>query len=915
MRFRLLIASVVLISFPAISRAVSPISVTVEDPTIDPHVGGCGLLLREFVRQGILISARDELGLPTRDAALREDTDAAKSIAPHTLATDKFHIKLDLPGAPNAWQRDLDVKLDADHDVLEFLPVLAECEKLSRGEWVDLVKKTTTAGLSPKWTDAAAPENTEKLLANFNIVSQYAAVRLAHSAIAESGTSPARLATLIRGYAHLGRLTELHWSLSSKVFKARSLLYAQRLVAHNPDSALALYYRAYALAWAGMHGAALEDLDRADALRKKSNDAAPAWTEAIRAFCRQDVGALTDQLNKDKSLASLLSFFAVECATRDLNVIYARAALSANPECLRIIDSVNASAEVAEQHRSTLLAFGILPITLTGHLPEVPGLPAATKTALAAPLTNDKGPNSVAIAAVINSIAAPNDVSEPSLMVLHNLLGDTAFIMVDNRGEFMHWMWAVDATEFMEWARPLVESHPLLGVADSYDNNRSPAGLSRIDFSFSGTGVYNFAAHSYTSDDSIGAHALHALYRHTDNVAFDQEFVIERNRVPDQADYTKRHARQLLAVCPYSGVARSVMIEYCWDEVKDKAAEWEQTDHPLVLASLGRHYHSTGEYKKADPFLTKCVEKSTDLETYTLLADNALAQGDEAHWLAVMNQFLTRGEPGLIADQARLQIARHYMNKGDFATARPYCDAAAESGAGWALTAAAECAEGAGDYAAAEKYLVANAERYDDIFSWYFWCRRTGHGDIESARRAVELRAGTQSHDVLSRFFVYYIAEGRATSAKRALKEIVPDRDPMENLHLALLADADNNADMRDACLDRAADEPHYWRSRQPRGEIASVANLFRRALKSNPPKLDLSLFDDLMISLNEPRRDQLSYFIGRFLEIHHLPKADDYLRRAASTPSLNLYTRLLAAEDLRSRGISMPATRPIAQK
>ena len=37
-----------------------------------------------------------------------------------------------------------------------------------------------------------------------------------------------RLGVLVRGYAHLGRLTELHWNGSAKVFKARSLLYAQR---------------------------------------------------------------------------------------------------------------------------------------------------------------------------------------------------------------------------------------------------------------------------------------------------------------------------------------------------------------------------------------------------------------------------------------------------------------------------------------------------------------------------------------------------------------------------------------------------------------------------------------------------------------------------------------------------------------
>ena len=73
------------------------------------------------------------------------------------------------------------------------------------------------------------PQDVEKRLESLSMVETFAAVRRLHEAIRADGESPARLAALARAYAQLGMLTEFLWSPAHRVFKARALLYAERL--------------------------------------------------------------------------------------------------------------------------------------------------------------------------------------------------------------------------------------------------------------------------------------------------------------------------------------------------------------------------------------------------------------------------------------------------------------------------------------------------------------------------------------------------------------------------------------------------------------------------------------------------------------------------------------------------------------
>ncbi len=121
---------------------------------------------------------------------------------------------------------------------------------------------------------AELPRRVEARLSTLGFSQTLTAVRDLHQAIRTGGETPAAVGALVRGYAQLGVLSEFHWHPAHKVFKARALLYAQRLIARDPKQPWGLWHRAFALALVGLHRDALADLDAAKKLRRARGEAA-----------------------------------------------------------------------------------------------------------------------------------------------------------------------------------------------------------------------------------------------------------------------------------------------------------------------------------------------------------------------------------------------------------------------------------------------------------------------------------------------------------------------------------------------------------------------------------------------------------------------------------------------------------------
>ncbi len=199
-----------------------------------------GILDRELMRQALLIAARDELGMATRDEVLG---DVIAADATTRSDVELVTVRHTVPGrlspavirrgeganARTLFQCDL-----GDNNLPEpqRRGSVEIAEELSRKAFPTVLKQIGLDGKpNANRPDAHLPAGVNDRLSHLDYIDVFAAVRNLHEAMRTSGESPFRVAGLVRGYALLGLLTEHHWHPAHKVFKARALLYAQRLVA------------------------------------------------------------------------------------------------------------------------------------------------------------------------------------------------------------------------------------------------------------------------------------------------------------------------------------------------------------------------------------------------------------------------------------------------------------------------------------------------------------------------------------------------------------------------------------------------------------------------------------------------------------------------------------------------------------
>ncbi len=261
-----------------------------------------GILVRELYRQALLIAARDEMGLPTRDELLGDARVVAVAGAPQAEVSTVLRPgdsvskaiirRADTPSAEVLLAHDV----PATGQPFGRLPRLVEdAEVLSRTGFPAVLRKLGLNGRpNPTRDDAGLPVGVEEQLWRLGYTEPFAAVRALHEVIRTGGESPARLAGLVRGYTSLGLLTEHHWHPAHKAFKARALLYAQRMVAHDPKGYSGLWHRTFAEALVGLPTEALADIAEARKRGKAAGDhVPPAWADRVEAYVRCDFMRMT----------------------------------------------------------------------------------------------------------------------------------------------------------------------------------------------------------------------------------------------------------------------------------------------------------------------------------------------------------------------------------------------------------------------------------------------------------------------------------------------------------------------------------------------------------------------------------------------------------------------------------------------
>ncbi|HEY2826172.1 MAG TPA: hypothetical protein VGJ04_01110, partial [Pirellulales bacterium] len=220
-------------------------------------------LAREIVRQALMIAARDELGMLTRDVLLGEPLPDDGTNVYDVLSfygPKNPHIAVVCGQKPE--QKTL-LEIPTDYHLpLDYQRLTIDMEALTRTKFPTAIKDGLSANTELPTVPTAAknaeadkdqatvlandgvvPKEIEEQLAEMSFTSQFAAVRKLHAVIYDSGESPERLGALVRGYANLGLMTEYFSSPINRVCRARSLLYAQRMAAKDSRSALAEEHR------------------------------------------------------------------------------------------------------------------------------------------------------------------------------------------------------------------------------------------------------------------------------------------------------------------------------------------------------------------------------------------------------------------------------------------------------------------------------------------------------------------------------------------------------------------------------------------------------------------------------------------------------------------------------------------------
>jgi tetratricopeptide (TPR) repeat protein len=882
------------------------------------------ILLREIFRQSLLIAARDGLGLTTRDAALGE-------IAPDGLGKRgqlgaNASIQVRKTTRLEVWSAALgaskpiyvvDTQLKGRQRLLELLQ---QSEAASRTTMVDalhLLKLKGQTVLPPSTEEI--PDDVETLLNEMTYTAQFQAVRWLHALIKAKGESPALLGGLVRGYANLGVLTEFHWDTGPKVFKARALLYAQRLIANLPDkSAFALWHRGYAMALVGDHRQALQDVAIADGsaeadtspVGKEGKSKKPEWVGLIEAYCKFDTAKLNEAVGTGKysQWAQLLSFLTVENARfPSVTLAAGGALLQNNPECYRVHDSLSGMGGVRSQHVTTLLGIQVFDEKFLKRLAGIYDLPESARKLLG---EDDKEPEFNR--ALIDAGRSPKDTSELSWTAFGRLALETRFAQFCRRLDFMERQWGVPTQDFAGEALILVADHPLAPFVRSYtmDRARDTATLRALMQNLPLTGYescHTILLRTYkTVDDAKFTEALNLNVTCRDETYNDYAALFGDSFLAPTASY----AGTLSLLSPHSPLANSALVRFEWNVVQMKAADLEkEARHPSVLFALGEHYLSAKQYAEAERCLKRCLEVSPDLDVFLKLAEAYKAQQKLDQWQATLEAFLKESDPGLGHARVQAQIAEHWMSRKDFEKALPFAESAAETWAAWAMLCAHRCNEALENWDKAELYVRRTSERYDNLYEhWYYWCIRTGKGDLKEAEKFMgeyfESIAARASAVDLTRAIVLCVASKQKDKALRHINTYY-ERFPKTSLITMMLVLA----------MDDAGDTTGRDRLLQefpggPKAGFKLLAEKFREALaKGEKAELDQEYIKAMLGVMENKERAITNLMVGLFVEQHGDSKSAVQYYAGALGDSAHMIQDLamLATARLRALGAEVP--------
>jgi tetratricopeptide (TPR) repeat protein len=375
-------------------------------------------------------------------------------------------------------------------------------------------------------------------------------------------------------------------------------------------------------------------------------------------------------------------------------------------------------------------------------------------------------------------------------------------------------------------------------------------------------------------------------------------------------------------------------VERDWDNVQRDIKEWDKhSEHyPWLAFSLGAQYARLKRWDDAERCFKATVKiVPPEVEAWKQLAAVYLQQNKTDRWLATLDEYLKQPDFGLSRHSVQSEVAHHFMNKKEWEKALPYAKGAAECYSAWGLLCAGKCCEGLKQWDEAEKYARACSERYESSgLEWYLFCRRSGHGDLDSARKlaqsSVEKAAKMAVKPDHFNFTTYHLLEKQPEKALTEIEQAL-GKTPgsIDLLWAAVVADQAKDAKKRDAFLDRIrkpAEKPDAGKANDavkkaegPGDGAKPLADLIVDDLaKGGKGRVDIAAADKLFAPLDPWYASWCRFLLGQYLDLRgQTESANTLWKQALSCPQLGGH-RTIACSMLLERGIKLEDEKPAAK-
>ncbi|MCA9217938.1 MAG: hypothetical protein KDB27_32935 [Planctomycetales bacterium] len=875
---------------------------------------------RELVRQGFLKVARDDFGLATRDAALREPLPAGDTFDMDIVNIQKKLLSFSLKQNDKLLQ-EAEAEYRILHDRSAAASIAASVLNEFGPKYAQALEDTghKKRTVEPKEPTAEALAKIDALLNHIEIFAQYRAVRLCHAELAVNGQTSAIVSRLARGYANMSQLCTFYLTEMRMCYAARALLYATELHKMPKEKATAYWNQAYVFTLIGLTKDSMWQLE----MLEKENVGAkrPDWMQLVDAMNAYDFKTLHDLADSEsdhRQLAALLMFRTAEFSgAGTLAIETAKNAMQYMPTSLRILHGMDRLAGVGYRHSTTAYPDQLLHHLLSGHLEQLKDDPAISDVASKVdnPGALDDRPKFVAL---LRDHSVDKDETEPSTAVFGTIIEELDVLHLAQRAEFFRRSLGVPAEEFVQSRKEHYKNHPLAACFDFLAISPTPANRDKmmnalkdtgnVDVNFVGTRKYIFQVIPKQLPMKSGTVADLSNAAYTSSPAFEPDYCIKiRSASPE---YALQMLHWMSDINPNSPFRAAEILRLDWEKEKDNVEKWLQRTkrHPSVIATVAGRYDYYGDPASSEKYWREYITAVPSHTGYSNLARLQYLRGDKQAALDTVRQFLQQEDHGLYHASISNAVAQTLMAEGDPGAALEWAKESANSYSGWSLDTLAQCYVNLEMFDEAHETYQALDERYTSQKLYFFAVRH--ERDLQDAweLRKVHLLRQFDKKDPTLRVLaaLHQIYTGNPARAAKLIEGAMLEETYIDAIYLALAMDEAGDTEKRDETIQRIAD----LKPQKDEGDlVAEIRELLASTSKNS--RVDKTRLAKLMKGIDESEYEADKIVVG-FCVAFVLESIGEtelarkyYVRSAESEYELN--TVLLSCHRLRRMGDDVP--------